>query len=553
MQPQESASVHRRALDLEDYIDIARRHKAWIFGPTFAAIVVAVVVAFLWPDTYVSTSIIRVVPPQVPDTYIPPNITTDMQGRINGLTQMILNRASLTNLINKHQLYKKELSRLPVDDVIDVMRLRDIKISPVQTFAQSTQGRQAVPAFLISFQYSNRYTAQRVTEDLTSSFLNESQREATDQVIGTTELLQSQWESAKAKLAECDQRLQTFKVGHLGNTTDQQQANFSQVNALQAQMIQLESQMSRIQTDRLQLDNEMRIARQSLSQLKDPNAEQQVIDQKNEKLAAKDREIEQATTYLARLRERYSDSFPDVQAYRQQIELLKKQREDIRKEDSEKKPEVAVHQLPPNPVYLREQRNLQTTIQRLAAAQEAKDMEMKQVQKQSANLTDSLRSIQGRIEAAPLSDKEYTELLSDRELALRAYQDADQKLSMSKRAQDVTRRQEGEKLTILDPPSLPSTPTEPKRAIIVAVGAGIGFALGLLLAGAREMKDTSLKNLKDVRAYTHLPVLGSIPLLENDLVVRRRRRLGWLAWSTACLVGIIIMSSSVVYYFSTKS
>jgi len=73
-----------------------------------------------------------------------------------------------------------------------------------------------------------------------------------------------------------------------------------------------------------------------------------------------------------------------------------------------------------------------------------------------------------------------------------------------------------------------------------------------VLAAVREMKDASLKNLKDVRAYTRLQVLGSIPLLENDLVVRRRRRLGWLAWSTACIVGIVIMSSSVVYYLSTR-
>jgi hypothetical protein len=36
------------------------------------------------------------------------------------------------------------------------------------------------------------------------------------------------------------------------------------------------------------------------------------------------------------------------------------------------------------------------------------------------------------------------------------------------------------------------------------------------------------------------------------LVVRRRKRLVWLAWSTAGLVGVIVMSSSVVYYFATK-
>jgi hypothetical protein len=74
----------------------------------------------------------------------------------------------------------------------------------------------------------------------------------------------------------------------------------------------------------------------------------------------------------------------------------------------------------------------------------------------------------------------------------------------------------------------------------------------LCFAGAREAKDASLKNLKDVRAYTQLTILGSVPLLENDLVVRRRKRLAWLAWSTACLVGIIIMTGSVFFYYTTR-
>ena len=64
------------------------------------------------------------------------------------------------------------------------------------------------------------------------------------------------------------------------------------------------------------------------------------------------------------------------------------------------------------------------------------------------------------------------------------------------------------------------------------------------------MKDTSLKNLKDVRAYTGLPVLGSVPLVQSDFVVQRKRRLMWLAWSTACLVGFVLMLGSVYYYFT---
>src|SRR5947209_16151416 len=114
-------------------------------------------------------------------------------------------------------------------------------------------------------------------------------------------------------------------------------------------------------------------------------------------------------------------------------------------------------------------------------------------------------------------------------------------------------RKQGETLELLDPASLPINPTEPKRPLIISIGAAFGLILGVIIAGAREMKDTSLKNLKDVRAYTQMAILGSVPLLENDFVVRRRRRLAWLGWTTACLASAVIMAGSVVYYYTTKN
>jgi len=537
-------------LDIEDYIDILRRHKAWIFGPTFALVVAAVVVAFLWPDTYLSTAVIRVVPAQVPESYIAPNITTDIQGRINSLSQVILNRSSLTSLVNKYQLYRKEISRLPMEDVIENMKLHDIKISPVQSMADRGQVHQSVAAFQIGFQYNNRLIAQKVTNDLLASFIDESTVETSNQVFGTTDLLKKQLEDARAKREEVNKRFQAFKASHIGQISDQQGANYAQLNALQAQMANLDSAMMRAQQEKGSYDNEMRIARQQLSQLKDPNADQGVIDQKNEKLALKDKEIEQAEAYLARLKERYTDVNPDVQSTVSQINLLKKQRDTLAKEDESRKPEART--LPPNPAFVREQRQLQVTIQRIAGIQEQKEIEMKDLQKKQEDVTSALKKMQARIESAPLGDREYSELSSDQSIAEKQYQEAEAKYNMSSKATDVTQRQQGEKLAILDPASTPQTPTEPKRVIIIVAGAAVGLVLGLILAGAREVKNTSLKNLKDVRAYTQLPVLGSIPLLENDLVVRRRRRLAWLAWSTACLVGIVIMSSSVVYYYNTK-
>ena len=161
--------------------------------------------------------------------------------------------------------------------------------------------------------------------------------------------------------------------------------------------------------------------------------------------------------------------------------------------------------------------------------------------------------IQARIESTPVSEQQYARHHSgsrSRETEVRRSQ---QETRRSRRSPKISSgSQQGETLEVLDPASLPQTPTQPKRRVDHRRGNGLGLVIGLFLAGAREAKDTSLKNLKDVRAYTQLTILGSVPLLENDLVVRRRKRLTWLAWSTACLVGIVIMTGSAFYYYATR-
>jgi succinoglycan biosynthesis transport protein ExoP len=550
MQPQDPQGVTRRPLDVEDYIDILRRHKAWIFGPAFAALVVAVVVAFLWPDTYVSSAVIRVVPPQVSESYVQTPSTTDMQGRISSMTQVILSRATLTNIINSYGLYKKEQSRMPLDDVVEAMRAHDIKIGAVQSLTQMN-GRNPLPAFQIGFAYNNRFIAQKVTTDLVSRFLEENTREQTQNVMGAQQFLADQWTTAKKKLDEIEGKLSGFRARNLGHLPEEQQANYQQLNTMQAQMLNLNQAMSRVSQEKLLLENQLRIYKDQANSLKDPAQNEQAMQQKNEKLAEKDREIATYEAALAAARERYKETHPDIQTLLTRIANANKQREAIVKEQETKKPDTTIARQP-NPQFVREGRDLNAAIQRIDGLIQAKDLEMQDYQKEAAKIAVAMKAFQGRIEGMPAGMKEYEELLRDREMARRDYEELDRKVNSADLYGKAVGRQQGERLEMLDPATLPQTPTEPKRPVIILAGAGLGLILGLFFAGAREVKDTSLKNLKDVRAYTQLPILGSIPLLENDLVVRRRRRLGWLAWSTACLMGVVVMSGSVVYYYATK-
>jgi hypothetical protein len=177
---------------------------------------------------------------------------------------------------------------------------------------------------------------------------------------------------------------------------------------------------------------------------------------------------------------------------------------------------------------------------------------MEDYRKQGSQLDGIVRNYESRIESTPVGIREYDELIRDRDLAKKDYEDLDRRVNSSAMSTALQNRQQGERLEQLDPPSLPQTPARPKRLLMVAVGTSLGVLLGLCLAGLRELRMGALRSVKDVGAYSELPVLGSIPLFEGRVAVRRRRRVVWLKWAATSLVGVAIMSASVAHYYLSR-
>ncbi len=548
MQSQEAVTITRRPLDFEDYIDIARRHRGWIFGPMLAGLVVAVVIAYLWPDTYISTATIRIIPPQVPQSLVQSNLNMSMSARLASMEQMILSRATLTNIITTFGLYKKDLSRMPMDDVVEHMRTKDIRIfQPLDL--QQQAGPDTVTAFQISFSYDNRFQAQKVTNELVSRFITENLRNRTDESAGTTQFLDSEMGAAKKRLDDAEQRMSEFRAQNMGRLPDQMQANMQALNGLQVELTSVNAAISRVTQDKLLMENQVKILKDQLKSIQDSATQTEVSSAKNDQLVDLGRQIASLETNLTILHQRYKETYPDVQTAEKLLADARQKRSELLKEQAAKPAEVRKIT---NPQALRDSQAVTAAIERVQAQLAAKDIEMQEYQKDLSRTNEAIKSYEARIQSVPIGEKEYGQLLADVDLARREYSDLNMKYASSRIATNLENRRQGETLELLDPASLPQTPTQPKRYIIVGAGLGFGLVAGVLIAGVREIKDSSLKNLKDVRAYTQLPILGSVPLLENDLVVRRRRRLGWLAWSTACLVSILIMSGSILYYYATR-
>jgi polysaccharide chain length determinant protein (PEP-CTERM system associated) len=548
MQPsQDLLSVARRPMDVEDYIDVIRRHKSWIIGPTFLALVVSVVLAFFWPDTFVSQATIQVVPPQVPERYVPSNVNSEMTQRINAMANSIESRANLTNLINTHGLYRSQLSRKPLEDVIEDMR-RDIHISPVGSL-QTATGKSPISAFKVAFEYSNRYLAQKVAAELARDFIDANIRALASQSAATTDFLKDQWEAARRRLDELENRMTDFRLKNAGRLPDQLQANLQTLRSLETQLAGVNDVINRIGQEKLLLENQVRIYRDQLTTLK--STSNSVTERaKDERLAQAEREILTLEAALSGLRERYKSTHPDVKQAEAQLAALRSRRDALLKEAEQRQTTAAPAR--PSTEDIRGAQEIESAIARLQGQIQVKDLEMEERTKTQKKINDAIDAYNARIQSSPIMERDYAELSRDYDLAKSRYEDLNLKKSQSETATALENRQYGERLELLESASLPETPDKPNRIMMVSTGLGIGLVLGLFITGVREMKDTSLKNLKDARAYTNLPVLGTVPLLENDLVVRRKRRLTWLAWSAATILGIVAMTGSIYYYYYTK-
>ena len=352
-----------------------------------------------------------------------------------------------------------------------------------------------------------------------------------------------------------------------GRLPEQSNANITALNSFQMQVGQVSEALNRAQATKVQLETQLNNLQSEVAFYSSRTEDVQTLpgqtsaSVKNERLVQLDKELINLRSELARLRKQYKDTYPMIGALQAQIDTLQAQKEEASKEDAAQQLAAAQATANSGPTQVRvvnpqvalRLQDLKNTIASTKTNITSTEVEIESRQRQIAELNRRIADYQSRIDASPLNEQQYAQLMGDYNLAKMEYDDKVKKQDQSATAQNLEEHKAGENLEVLDPASLPEQSFEPNRPAWIGIGTAIGLMVGIVLAAAKEVKNTSLKNLKDVRAYTNLPVLSSVPLLENALLVRRKRRLFWLAWSTAFILGSIAMSGSMYYHFFGKT
>src|SRR5580704_4993151 len=216
-------------INLQQYVDVIRRRHMYFLIPFFLGWLVVWSVSWVLPSRYKSGTLILVEQPSMPKDYVTPNVTDDLQTRLQSITQQILSRTRLLHIIEELNLYSDKSGRLNQDELVERMR-KDIEIELVR------DPRNQITSFNIYYSARDPHIAQQVTSQLSSLFISENLERRQQESEDTTKFLEQQLETARQNLAEQEEKVRVYKDQHLGELPSQLASNVQILAGLQSQL-----------------------------------------------------------------------------------------------------------------------------------------------------------------------------------------------------------------------------------------------------------------------------------------------------------------------------
>jgi succinoglycan biosynthesis transport protein ExoP len=505
------------AYTLERLVAVWRRRK-WLAFAAFgmSAAVVAGLVPSL-PDVYRAAAVVLVERQQVPEEFVRSTVTSVLETRLHTMSQEILSRARLEQLIERFDLYPESRQQLPLDVVADRMR-RDIVLD-LRGVESTARGGNLV-AFTISYMGADPERVAAVTNTLASYYLEENTRVRERQASGTAEFLRRQLEAVKVRVEEQEQKLSAFRAKYVGETPQHMQDNLGMIHRLNEQLRLNAERQNRAVERREAMARQSREA-ESLASLLSESSVRLPARAPADATAIRLTRLRQE---LGELRTRFSDRYPDVVNLKAEIATLEKQQA------------AAIAAAPPPAQAPPAQDPAANAYAlQLKEATAELELEIKTLRAEEKQLRQDLVVFQQRVANTPRREQEFQTLSRDYDTTSNLYRTLLQRYEEAQMAETLEQRQKGEQFRILEAALPPSAPVAPNRVRLVVAGLIVALGLAVGLALLAEQLDTSFHSIEELRGSTPVPVLVGIPRVVTPKDVWHGRR--W-AIATVLLISL---------------
>lgn len=454
--------------NMQDYRDILLRRWGLSAVSFFITVPIIILIGLSLPKAYRSSTLILIERQQIPAEYVRRTVDVEIEDRMQTISQQIKSRTLFEKVIKELNLFEK--SNVPMDLKIAMLEKNiDIQV----------RGRNA---FIISYTGDDPKTVMKVVNMVASLFIEENLKIREQRVTGTSEFLENELRLIKEKLEMREKAIKEFKTKHIGELPEQLQANLASLNRFQLELQTITDALRSVEDRRVIIQRQIEDRKKELERMVEANPLQNRLDVMRAELAD--------------LQSRYTDKYPDIPRLKREI----KETEEKLKMEMESKKDEPSARLGTDSLYqnmLNQQRNIEFEIVTLKERQ-------KTILEQTKNYQERVESIPGREQQLIILSRDHENLRAN-------YQSMLNRKMEAQLAENLEKRQKGERFRIVDPANLPQVPYWPDKRLILLIalisGAGVGFGLVFLL----EFIKLGFRKPQEAEEAIGLPVLATIP------------------------------------------
>ena len=472
------------------------RRKYLALGVLAATLAVALTVALAIPGIYRSTATVLVARPEMTTPSARSPLIGELEARLNRIGEEILSRSRLEALLDRFDIYGPS-AKADLDATVTRLR-RDIRVD-TKTVDLGVQGRGSTIAFAVSFRGRDPETVARVANELAAYYVAENSTIRERRAAEAVQDVKREVDDAQKRLDEQDRRTNEFKRRNMGQLPEQVAANLAMLERLNAQLA-------------LNNHNQVIAAERRTALRRRSGDAEQLATTPEEALTMR---LSQLTSDLAKLQRQYSDKYPDVINTKQEIETTKRQ----------------LAELSPAPAK---------SGSAVRPMRDPGDSELSALKAEDERLRRMIAAYQSRVEMAPEREQELQALSRDYRATREMYDAVLKRYHDAQAAVDVERRRAGEEFQILEPAVPAREPSAPHRPKLILLGVVLALAVTGAAVMLAEQLDASFHSVDDLRSFSKLPVLVTIPEITTRADRVRRR---WRLQLAACagVVGLFLV------------
>ncbi len=498
-----------KSFNIDDYTEIFLRRIWYIVIPFAVILAAAVLYALSLPKMYRATTLVLVTPQKVPENFVRPTVTSKIEDRLQSISQEIMSRTRLEQVISEFKLYEEQAKSLSREEIIESMR-KNIEVE--------LKGKEGF--FTISYVGRDPKMVTLVTNKLASLFIEENLKLREQQAQGTSDFLSVELNAMRTKLEEQEATITNFKRQHISELPEQREANLRIFEQLQLQSQKINDNMKAAQDRKVLIqkqisDMKMQIALGRPSE--NPKGEEtatktepdlsQMPLQSQQGLSYYEAQLIRQKNLLSELKSKYTSVHPDIVRTEKYIADLEKKIEKMRTKAKGEDPKMKELAFLSSPVV--------ASFKAMENQLIATDLEIKRLQEEDAKLKARIAGFQRRIENTPIRELAMANLARDYQNTKESYETLLKKSQEAQQAENLERRQKGEQFKVIDPARIPEKPMQGKVLKILLFGLGLGLGTGLGMAFLREQMDRSFRDAEDLEATMDFKVLANIPRIQK--------------------------------------